>query len=146
MATFISQWLFIELSTRPSRFVSDSHVMLQGEGDVTGNTNRLSSVFPGRKQGGETQTGTYTYTPTGWKQASRKHSTQSADWHIESASNVLKLHVTFVRLSSVTVSHNACACIHRCVNITSIPTNTYMNTSALEGELWKELFYIGRTL
>lgn len=72
---------------------------------------------------------THAHTPSGWKQASRKHSTPSADWHVESASNVLS--VSFVKLISITVSHSACACIHRCVNITSIPTNMHMNTRSL---------------
>lgn len=52
-----------EVSTRSSRFVSDSRVVqIKGErGGITGSANRLSSVCPGRKLDGGTLHRTHTY-------------------------------------------------------------------------------------
>lgn len=62
-----------EVSTRSSRFVSDSRVVqIKGEGrggeggaGITGSANRLSSVFSGRKLDGGTlrRTNSHTHTP-----------------------------------------------------------------------------------
>lgn len=123
-----------EVSTRSSRFVSDSRVVqIKGErGGITGSANRLSSVFPGRKLDGGTIRRTHTYPHpehSGWQRVCRRsHSVHSADWHFESASNVLKLHVTFLRLISVS-SHCARTCLCPHINIQS--TSTHIHTQRL---------------
>lgn len=67
MEMFMSQPPFFgsgsEVSTKLSRFVSDSRVVQikSKKGRITGSANRLSSVFPGRKQDGRTST-THTHT------------------------------------------------------------------------------------
>ena len=110
-----------EVSTRASRFVSDSRVVqikVEVGGSITGSANRLSSVFPGRKLDGGTLQCTNSHTHTPGLLGDREcieDSTHSADWHFESASSTLKLHITFLSLISVSVHQRVriCPCPHK---------------------------------
>lgn len=132
MGTFMSSSLEVEVSTKPFRFVSDSRVVqIKGERmGITGSANRLSSVFQAEKWIEEANTHTQSHTPSllGDRECVEE-ATPSADWHFESASNVLKLHVTFVRLILVPMSHCEHACLSTHKHLEHTPLHRHTHTT-----------------